>query len=172
VLATVGSVLGILVVVGTTVGTVLYWRARCSNDVRRVCVALRELMEESVSVGGLDASSFLAPEARRDGQELEDLIGRLNDRRLRQRCERVRDLYRSASASSPPAPGVRVYRMNPSSRRSGSRWLSPNPQYQREDLERAAQKDRQVNHAGEAREAIQEALERVNELERFLPRRD
>jgi hypothetical protein len=172
VLPTVVSVLGILVVVGTTLGTVLYWRARCSNDVRRVCVALRELMAESVAVGGLDATNFLAPEASRAEQELEDLIGRVNDRKLRQRCERVLNVYRSASASSPPARGVRLYTMRPSSRRSGSSFLQSSPQYEREDRERDAQKVRQVEHAKEAQEAIEETLRSVNQLERFLPRRD
>ena len=46
-------------------------------------VSIRELLFRLTAIGGLDAPGFLEDELRRAEQELRDLLGRMNDRRLR-----------------------------------------------------------------------------------------
>lgn len=95
------------VVVGGT-GGVLWWRAAHTAEVRRVVVELRELLDTVVANGGLDAPAFLTENARRTEQELEDLVGRVNGRKLRRACSEVLEGYRCVWASAPPQLGPRI----------------------------------------------------------------
>jgi hypothetical protein len=159
VLATTLTVLLILGALGSAAALVLYWRAAHSVDVRRVVVALRETLETVVTNGGLEAPAFLEPDRQRTELELEDLMGRLNDRKLRARCQDVLDGYRQVWASAPPAL-----------------WRPPEenpvaPSSVKPDQRRDEQFARQVDDALPTIDAVRSVLDRINTLERFLPRR-
>lgn len=158
-LETTLTVLLILVALGSAAAAVLYWRAAHSVEVRRVVVALRETLETVVANGGLEAPAFLEPDQQRTELELEDLMGRLNDSKLRARCQDVLDGYRQVWASAPPAL-----------------WRPPEgnpvaPSNVKPDQRRDEQFARQVDDALPTIDAIRGVLDRINSLERFLPRR-
>lgn len=161
-LATTLTVLLIIVALGGVIGTALWWHANRTADVRRVLVELRRVLQDSVAVGGLEAPAFLAADSQNAEQELEDLIGRVNDRKLPSGCRRVLEGYRRTWASAPPRQGPRAYV-------AGS---PPSPHDEAEDRQRAEQMQRQVNDARSTLDAIEVALARLNVLERLLPRRD
>ena len=155
-LATTLTVLLILGALGSAAAGVLYWRAAHSADLRRVVVALRETLETLVANGGLEAPAFLEPDRQRTELELEDLIGRLNDAKLRARCQDVLDGYRQVWASAPPAL-----------------WRPPEgnpvaPSNVKPDQRRDEQFARQVDDALPTIDAIRAVLDRINTLERFL----
>lgn len=90
-------------IVGAVLGSAwccLEWRAKLTPEVRRLMVEMREgLVAEDRS------SSWLIDVARRQEQQLEELIDRVNDRRLRRGCNEVlkgwREVRSCARASSP-----------------------------------------------------------------------
>lgn len=165
-LATTLTVLLILGALGSALTIYLYWRAAHSADVRRVVVALRETLTTVVATGGLDAPEFLQQDRQRVEQELEDLVGRVNDGQLRSGCQDVLDGYRRVWASAPPEPSQRDQVFD-----EASGELSDSPSQVEEDHRRAEQHDRQVEDARATLNAIRGVLDRVNTLERFLPRR-
>jgi hypothetical protein len=166
VLATTLTVLLILGALGSALTIYLYWRAAHSADVRRVVVALRETLTTVVATGGLDAPEFLQQDRQRAEQELVDLVGRVNDDQLRRGCQDVLDGYQRVWASAPPKPSQRDSVFDEASGK-----LSDSPSQVEEDRRRAKQRDRQVEDARATLGAIKGVLDRVNALERFLPRR-
>jgi hypothetical protein len=159
VLETTLTVLLILGALTSVAAGVLYWRAAHSVEVRRVVVALRETLETVVANGGLEEPAFLEPDQQRLELELEDLMGRLNDRKLRARCQGVLDGYRRVWALAPAAL-----------------WRPPEgnpvaPSNVNPDQRRDEQFARQVDDALPTIDAIRGVLDRINSLERFLPRR-
>lgn len=156
VLATTLTVLLILGALGSVAAVVLYWRAAHSADLRRVVVGLRETLEAVVANGGLEEPAFLEPDQQRLELELEDLMGRLNDGKLRARCQDVLDGYRRVWGSAPPAL-----------------WRPPEgnpvaPSNVKPDQRRDEQFARQVDDALPTIDAIRAVLDRINSLERFL----
>jgi hypothetical protein len=88
--------------------------------------------------------------------ELEDLMGRLNDSKLRARCQDVLDGYRRVWASAPHAL-----------------WRPPAgdpvaPSNVKPDQRRDEQFARQVDDALPIIDAIRAVLDRINTLERLL----
>jgi hypothetical protein len=86
-------------------------------------------------------------------------MGRLNDRKLRARCQDVLDGYRQVWASAPPAL-----------------WRPPEentvaPSSVKPDQRRDEQFARQVDDALPTIDAVRSVLDRINTLERFLLRR-
>jgi hypothetical protein len=162
-LATTLTALLIIGALLTGVTGILYWRAAHSTDVRRVVVALRETLTTVIANGGLDAPTFLDPEQQRTVQELEDLVGRVNDRKLRDGCREVLDGYGKVWASAPPEPGPRAA------------WVCQGEATIISDRDADRRRDeqhfRQVDDARPALDAIDRVLDRVNALERFLVRR-
>jgi hypothetical protein len=69
-------------------------------------------------------------------------------------------------ASAPPKPSQRDSVFDEASGK-----LSDSPSQVEEDRRRAKQRDRQVEDARATLDAIKGVLDRVNALERFLPRR-
>jgi hypothetical protein len=140
----------------------LYRRAAHSTDVRRIMVALREQLTAVVEKGGLAAPEFLGEDRVRAVQELDGLVARLHDGRLRRACHDVLDGYWDVFASAPPAPGAVLWDFDDSRENSG---------YAEEQLERTERHDRQVENARTTLDEISRAIDRLNALERFLPRR-
>lgn len=101
-LADVVAALTILTAVGVVASGVLYWRAARSGDVRWVVVSIREFLFGLTAAGGLDTPEFLEVQPRRDEQELKDVLGRLNDRKLREACVAVFESWKKVWASAPP----------------------------------------------------------------------
>ena len=117
--------------------------------------------KDAIAVGGLTSDRYLSVEQRSLEEELRDLIDRLHDRKLREGCERVEHAYRFAFASSPPVVGPRFYMLDGSDA----------TRYDDEDRQRAEQRARQVEHARDGLDAIEDVLARLKRLERFLPTR-
>jgi hypothetical protein len=161
-----GTTLTILLILATlgSAGTIyLYWRAAHSADVRRVVVGLRETLTTVVANGGLDAPEFLQEDRQRAEQELVDLVGRVNDRKLRRECQAVLDGYQKVWASAPPPGGPFAAFVG-----QGESVIISDTEA---DRRRNEQHARQVDDARPTLDAIRGVLDRVNKLERFLPRR-
>lgn len=139
----------------------LYWRARSTAEVRRVVVQLRKLLQGAVAVGGYDKPRFLQAEAQEAEQKLDDLIGRVNDKRLRDACRRLIETYRQTWATSPPPVTPRMYVAGVPE--------TPNPAQDLADREHSERKVREVEHAEDGLAIVGEVLTRVNKLERLLP---
>jgi hypothetical protein len=160
---TARTVLIIVSLVGGGVIGYLYWRAAHSTDVRRIMVALHELFTTVVATGGLAAPEFLREDRQRAVQELDDpLVGVLRDGRLRRGCHEVLDGYWKVFASAPPARGAVLWDFDDSAEGSGY------AEEQREVMERH---NRQVEDARKTLDEIDRVIDRLNVLERFLPRR-
>jgi hypothetical protein len=160
-LANVVAVLTILTALGVVATGILYWRAARSGDVRRVVVSIREFLLDLTAHGGLDTPAFLEDGPRRNEQELKDLLGRLNDRKLREACEAVFESWKRVWASAPPRREARA---------SFLEWPDP-PEYAGEDADRAKRHYRQTEEAHACIDLIETALAGVNQLEKFLWRR-
>jgi hypothetical protein len=159
---TVFIVLTIAALVGVGAVGYRYWRAVHSKDVRRIMVDLRELLTTVVARGGLAAPEFLGEDSQRAAQELDDLVARVHDGRLRRGCHDVLDGYWTVFASAPPAPGSVLWDFDDSRESSGPA---------EEQHEVTEHHQRQVENARTTLDQIQRAIDRVNTLERFLLRR-
>lgn len=160
-LANVVAVLTILTALGVVATGALSWRAAHSGDVRRVLFAIREFLLGLTAHGGLDTPAFLEDGPRRNEQELKDLLGRLNDHKLRKACSAVYESWKRVWASAPPRPGPRIYILE----------APPDPEYAAEDADRAQRHFRQTEEAHTCIDLIETALARVNRLQKFLWRR-
>jgi hypothetical protein len=156
------TLLAIVSLVGGGAVGFLYWRSAHSSDVRRILVALREQLTTVVEKGGLAAPEFLGEDRQRAAQELDHLVAHLHDARLRRACHDVLDGYWNVFASAPPAPGAVLWDFDDSRENSGD---------SEEQRQRAERHDRQVEHARTTLDEISRAIDRLNALERFLPRR-
>ena len=156
------TVLAIAALVGGAGVGFLYWRAAYSSDVRRIMLALRELLGTVVAREGLPGPEFLGEDRQRAAQELDDLVARLHDGRLRRACHDVLDGYWTVFASAPPAPGAVLWDFDDSQEKSG---------HGEEHRQRAERHNRQVESAQTTLDQIQHTIDRLNALERFLPQR-
>lgn len=154
------TLLAIAALVGGGAVGYLYWRAAHSTDVRRIMAALRELLTSVVATGGLAAPEFLGQDLQRAAQELDDLVARVHDGRLRRGCHEVLDGYWKVFASAPPAPGAVLWDLDDSGESSGAA---------EEQRQRAEHHTRQVENARATLDQIDRVTDRLNALERFLP---
>ncbi|MDQ6852586.1 MAG: hypothetical protein M3046_02675 [Actinomycetota bacterium] len=156
------TVLAIAALVGVGAVGYRYWRAAHSKDVRRIMVDLRELLTSVVAAGGLSGPDFLAEDRQRAAQELDNLVGLVHDGRLRRGCHDVLDGYWKVFASAPPASGAVLWDFDDSRENSG---------HVEEQRQRAGHHHSQVENARTTLDEIRRVMDRLNTLERFLPRR-
>lgn len=163
-LATVVAWVTILSAAGIVSGVALAWRAARSVELRQVTFQTRELAQDVIARGGLEAEEFLDEAKRRAEQELADLVGRLNDRKLRKLADELLAARRRTFGASPATRGPRIYFLGP------GEFVS-DPAYKAEDEEWARRAALQVEAARKAVEAAELVFDRINRLERFLWRR-
>lgn len=104
----IAEVAAVLAIVGAVLGPVwcyLRWRAKLTHEVRRLMVEMRETLDRLIAEDGISSARF-ADVARRQEQGLEDLITRVNDRKLRQGGNEVLKAWREVWWSAGPPEGT------------------------------------------------------------------
>jgi hypothetical protein len=132
------------------------WRAYRVEDVRRVVTAMRVLMRDAAN-GGVEQSGFMQPENEALEAELDDLVHRVHDRKLRKLCGEVLDNYKATFGAAPSPTGPRIYSMT-----------YTNPAYAEEDQRYSEQVARQHDDATATLESIEAVLRKLDKLEFFV----
>lgn len=83
----------------------LRWRAKLAPQARRLMTEMRELLDGLIAQGSPGSPRF-ADVGRRQGQALEDLIDRVNDRKLRRYCREALDAWRDVWSAGPSEGAV------------------------------------------------------------------
>ena len=158
-LAAIASLIAVLLGIGAIFAGFASWRAHRTPDVTRVLVDVRAFFYGATATGGARTPDFLEPQRQATELELGDLVDAVHDRELRRAIVRLLDAYKKAWASAPP------YRV-PIGWGSGT----SNPANQQAlDDQKMFLRQRQAIDDGLS--AIEDAMKRVNRLERFTVRK-
>ena len=115
----------------------------------------REFFEGVIAHGGRNVGGFGATERSLE-HDLFDASMRVDDDELSTQLDLAGQAWRSVFASAPPGKGLRGFELG-----------QPYPEaYRRQDLQQAAQKERQVEAARGGLEAARSALNRFHKLEK------
>ena len=153
---TVGAVVGILTASAVALGSFLWWRAERSRELWVLLRSIRAfLADEVIAPGGAEASAFMTDERKAEERELEDVLDRLHDKKLRKHVSAALESYKDAFTFAPPR----------------ERDIQPTADERRVSADRAARFERQRESAGTALTEIAAARDRLNQLERFLIRK-
>lgn len=131
----------------------LAWGAAKTPEVRKALVDLRALVREIRSSGGKPAFFFMKDEVKRPGVEISDLADAVNDDQLADECRAVSASWTRLFQLAPPK-ALATYH-HPS--------IPPNPEPVRRYRQQLGE---QIDEAHRCEELIEEALRRVNELQK------
>ena len=154
--AVAGAVVAVVTVVALWHKVTAGRRARGAAktpEVRRVLFELRRLVEELSAAGGQRTRFFMQEPTQRTGQGLQDLADALNDAELARCCRAAHESW------------TRLFQLAPHSRPFVLYEGRPETPEDRDDRRRLGE---QAAEAHRTLELIEQALARVNELEKRL----
>jgi hypothetical protein len=130
------------------------WSREGVEEARPLVLTYRTFFDQVIAAGGLDTPAFLTPERQHAEIELDELVQRVHDHKLRVLLRRLVESYRLAWASAPPRQVDKVFD------------LDAYP-YTDEDRIRDGQHAEQVEHARAGQQVAEQLLERLARLERL-----
>ncbi len=150
------TLLSIVALLATASQALLWLRAKGAADARRLMSEFRTRLDDISAAGGLNSSQFTDDDGHRERQ-LEELMGRVNDKQLQNLLGEVLAAWRRTWARAPAPPGPFGY--------FGDQYVGPSDQEQRTYEGR---RQAELEESYRCREKVELAAQRANTLERLL----